>query len=114
MSNGNYKYSNKLLRVNDNVSGTNHLSLDCKPNAQSTQSYGYDLNGNQISNSDKNIDQIEYNHLNLPCRVTFVSGAGKIEYDYDADGVKRQQRLHTGTVLSSTKDYIGEFMFETC
>ncbi|PZX49221.1 hypothetical protein LV84_04285 [Algoriphagus ratkowskyi] len=107
------EYSNKLLRVEDNESGTNHLSLDFKPNTQSTQNYGYDANGNQISNSDKNIDQIEYNHLNLPSRVTFASGAGKIEYDYDADGVKRQQWFYTGTVLSSTKDYIGEFMFES-
>ncbi|TXD75329.1 hypothetical protein ESW18_20890, partial [Algoriphagus ratkowskyi] len=102
-----------MTRVTDQVSGTNHLSNDFKPNKQSTQNYGYDANGNQISNSDKNIDQIEYNHLNLPSRVTFASGAGKIEYDYDADGVKRQQRFYTGTVLSSTKDYIGEFMFES-
>ncbi|WP_407936187.1 hypothetical protein, partial [Aquiflexum sp.] len=74
LANGNYEYSNNLLRVRDDVSSTNHLSLDFKPNVQATQNYGYDANGNQSSNPDKNINQIDYNHLNLPSRITFGSG----------------------------------------
>ena|GEM_PF-6323559 len=53
--------------------------------------YTYDLNGNMISYWNKEIDQITYNHLNLPKRIIFKVDSGDkfIAYIYnDALGQK--------------------------
>lgn len=88
-----------------------YVSKDFKPNTGSTQTYSYDDNGNQSRNADKNIAEILYNHLNLPSKITFTGSIGSIEYDYDAEGRKLQQRVYANTTLSSTTDYVGEYVF---
>ena len=49
---------------------------------------------------------IEYNHLNLPTKVTFGNG-NKLEWTYDAAGIKLTKKVFTGSSLTSTKDYAG-------
>ena len=57
--------------------------------------YSYDGNGNMVKDKNKDIETyagsngIEYNHLNLPKKITIKSTSankGTIEYTYDAAG----------------------------
>ncbi len=102
---------NRLLRVEDGFDTNSYTSKDFKPNTDSAQNYDYDANGNQTRNADKRISSITYNHLNLPEIVTFSGSIGRIEYSYDAEGNKLRQQVYNNTTLSSTTDYIGEFVF---
>lgn len=61
-----------------------------------TTAYIYDENGNMTKDENKNITKIDYNHLNLPKRIEFETdpaeaGIDKIEYVYDATGVKQKK-----------------------
>ncbi|WP_315817065.1 hypothetical protein [Paraflavitalea speifideaquila] len=58
----------------------------------STVDYTYDPNGNLVSDANKNISSITYNHLNLP-QIMQVSGKGSIEYVYDAFGGKLKKQV---------------------
>ena len=101
-------FSNRLSQVKDNNTSTAYTSKDFEE--RSTTEYGYDENGNQTSNRDKNIDLITYNHLNLPVEVSFTTGA-KIRFAYDAEGRKLSQKVYnTSGALTKTQDYIGEIV----
>ncbi|CAL2085513.1 DUF6443 domain-containing protein [Tenacibaculum sp. 190524A05c] len=91
MDNLHYTYDsgNKLVRVVD----TGDKNFGFKDVAYSGNDYTYDVNGNMISDKNKRITNITYNHLNLPVLVEFGPdsngfGEGEIEYVYSADGVK--------------------------
>lgn len=58
-----------------------------------------------LTDSNKGITGITYNHLNLPKSVSI--GGGTISYIYDATGVK--QRKVAGT---TTTDYAGNYMYK--
>ncbi|MEO9483507.1 MAG: DUF6443 domain-containing protein, partial [Ekhidna sp.] len=76
--------------------------------------YTYDDNGNMQTDANKGITSITYNHLNLPTKVV-LSPTGeddRIEYLYDAAGIKLQQKVYEGGNLSKTTDYVGEFIYE--
>lgn len=73
----------------------------------------YDDNGNLIKDTGKEISMIEYNHLNLPKKVTFTQGTveGTIEWSYDAKGVKQVKKVNGTTVkeyLPSGVEYDGD------
>lgn len=102
-------YGNRLLQVADSYTSTSYTAKDFKE--RGSTSYSYDGNGNLKANGDKQIDSIVYNHLNLPKQVYFTGSTGKIHYGYDAEGKKLRQKVYTGNNLSSTTDYIGEFVF---
>jgi RHS repeat-associated protein len=96
-----YATGNKLSKVED-TSG----SLEgFKNGSTATVEYTYDNNGNMITDANKGINGIAYNHLNLPTLVTLA--AGNINYVYDATGVK-QRKIVSGT----TTDYAGGFQYE--
>ncbi len=71
--------------------------------------YLYDKNGNMIANSNKGIAWIKYNILNLPEKIQFVNG-NKIEYVYDAIGVKHKAKYTTA--LNPLQIPIGQFSME--
>ena len=74
--------------------------------------YQYDGNGNMISDLNKDITSITYNHLNLPQRVNKADGH-YLTYVYDAAGIKLSQHTFTpGDVLEKQTDYIGSFIYE--
>ncbi|WP_339881304.1 DUF6443 domain-containing protein [uncultured Algoriphagus sp.] len=100
--------SNKLLNVAD-PEPTNFVSKDFKN--LGTTNYTYNSNGNLTSNSDKSITSITYNHLNLPATITFSGTNKKIDYWYDAQGVKLRQ-VNTDGATVKTFDYLGEIVFE--
>lgn len=57
--------SNKLVKVLDN--GNDNYRF--KDGSNITTEYTYDQNGNMISDANKNITNILYNHLNMPTQV---------------------------------------------
>lgn len=97
-----YDSGNQLMKVTD-ASGTPGF----KNGTNSGDDYTYDDNGNLIEDLNKGISLIEYNHLDLVTKVTFTDGK-RIEFDYDAAGVKLQMRYVNGGITTTT-DYIGGF-----
>lgn len=96
-------HSNQLDYVTD--LSTNTEGFNDKYPVNSTE-YEYDANGNMLKDINKEIvDAIEYNHLNLPKKVTF-SGGHYIEFIYDATGVKVSKivRDNNGNIIRQT-DY---------
>jgi len=72
--------------------------------------YSYNKNGNMVSDNNKGITAITYNHLNLPQEITFDTG-NKILYIYNAAGVKLQKQVIEGSDTTFT-DYLGGFVYE--
>ncbi|PQJ15318.1 RHS repeat domain-containing protein, partial [Aureicoccus marinus] len=97
-----YDSGNKLLSVND----TGHKDYGFIDKTNSSNEYTYDLNGNMITDSNKGITGITYNHLNLPTSVN-ING-GTINYVYDATGIKLKKTVSTGT----STDYAGIYIYE--
>jgi RHS repeat-associated protein len=98
---GYYSGSNKLNYVNDRTNDSTTYLGDFKEYANNTsQDYSYDGNGNMISDANKKITGITYNHLNLPALITINNGdltrSGQpvddtIGYTYDAAGNKLEK-----------------------
>ncbi len=79
--------------------------------------YLYDDNGNMIVDENKGITNIKYNLLNLPREIQ-MTGSRKMEYIYDAAGIKLAQRVYEDDTqapdnATKTTDYIGERIYES-
>lgn len=110
-------FSNRLQRVTDAgpIDGFNNGGTG------SQMDYEYDDNGNMTTDYNKKIGTVQdnktrYNHLNLPTRVvidgnTSIEG-GRIEYIYDATGVKLQKKVIENTGTERTTEYVGGFVYE--
>lgn len=126
--------SNKLQRVAEQGTGTtDHKLGDFTDKNTTADDYGYDLNGNMISDLNKKmmgnigIDQtsggaIVYNHLNLPWKITAkkddgTTAQGSITYIYDAAGAKLQKITEdvsiNGKTITTTTDYVGGIVYES-
>ncbi len=109
----NSEISNRLYKVRDDGNDT----YGFKDSSGDTQDYWYDSNGNLTSDLNKGIaaDGIEYNHLNMPTKITVSSGSetGILEYEYAADGNKLQKvrKDLSGTILTTT-DYSSDYVYE--
>jgi RHS repeat-associated protein len=95
-----YDEGNKLVNVRDYESVSmgyhdSHIS-------SVVDDFYYDTYGNLIEDKDKQITAITYNHLNLPTKILFSSG-GKIEYFYDATGIKLKKKVTDGTTITNTE-----------
>lgn len=105
---------NKLLRVfdatsnpqgfKDDTDGTN-IDID----VSEAPDYTYDLNGNMLSDTNKGIENIIYNHLNLPVEIVFPTG--KINYLYNAIGQKVKKIVTEGSTTTIT-DYLSGFQYK--
>ncbi len=100
--------TNKLSFVND-TSTSGNANDGFKDGANSTVEYTYDTNGNMISDANKGISSVTYNHLNLPTKIT-ISGVngGTIDYKYSADGAKLKKELSTGRITEYASGYVYE------
>jgi hypothetical protein len=77
-----YEYfGNQLLSV---VDGGN-TAEGFKDGNIGSDDYLYDANGNMITDRNKDIATIAYNHLNLPSQVTKTNGE-YVKYIYNATG----------------------------
>ncbi|MEQ9219579.1 MAG: RHS repeat-associated core domain-containing protein [Cyclobacteriaceae bacterium] len=65
-----------------------------------------------IKDLNKGIDEIHYNHLNLPYLVEMETSGSYIEYTYDAIGTKLRQKVFEGGNPVKTTDYVGGFIYE--
>ncbi|HOU27415.1 MAG TPA: DUF6443 domain-containing protein, partial [Paludibacteraceae bacterium] len=100
--------SNQLTKVTDSPSGNdNEGFIDGN---KSGDDYTYDANGNLITDLNKNITQIVYNHLNLPTKITF-GASGNIVYIYNAIGQKLEKIATQGTVTNT--NYLGGFQYQS-
>ena len=98
--------SNKLLKVSDH---SNH-SEGFADGTNAGDDYVYDENGNLIQDLNKGISEIKYNYLNLPTEVIWNSSK-RIQYAYDANGVKLRKVVTDGTRVTTT-DYLGGFQYK--
>ncbi|MGS2764552.1 DUF6443 domain-containing protein [Sinomicrobium sp. M5D2P9] len=107
MDNLSYDYNtgNKLLKVTD----TGNKTYGFKDGSNTNNDYTYDANGNLKTDAKKGITGITYNHLNLPIRVNF--GSNKIDYIYDALGVKLKKEVSEGSSVTGT-EYAGKYIYE--
>ncbi len=76
--------------------------------------YQYDANGNMISDQNKGILAITYNHLNLPTKIDFGDGE-YIRYTYDASGIKLKKLVRekndSGTLTESVTQYLSGYQY---
>lgn len=80
--------------------------------ANTALGYSYDPNGNMVSDLNKDVQSIVYNHLNLPAHVNKTSGE-YVKYVYDATGRKlAQQVFDAQNVMQKRSDYIGPLFLE--
>jgi len=118
--------SNKLLNVIDADNDPKTVlgdfrtsSLHSSGKTSSTVDYTYDANGNLLKDLNKDIGTasvsgIQYNHLNLPYKVTVYDSAGTkgtITYIYDAAGNKLEKRVTESGHPATKTDYIGPFNY---
>ncbi|MDO5655049.1 MAG: DUF6443 domain-containing protein [Flavobacteriaceae bacterium] len=110
----NYTYmhngkSNQLLKVTD-ATGSHQGFHNGTSGTQND--YTYDANGNMISDRNKGITQIQYNHLNLPTQINLNGlNSGEITYVYNAAGAKVQKKV-TQDSYTITTDYLDGFQYE--
>jgi RHS repeat-associated protein len=102
---------NKLIKVSD-AANTNYSfkSIGAAINTGASPHYSYDNNGNLITDAQKGITNITYNHLNLPLVIIFTNNASgqprKIEFIYDATGAKLRKTVFENNVSIETRDYV--------
>ena len=105
-----YDYANSGNQLNF-VSDDGDVEKGFKDGNTSGNDYAYDDNGNMISDANKDITNIRYNHLNLPKEVIFENG-NKIVYIYSASGTKLRQEVYENNTLIKATDYIGSLILE--
>ncbi|GAB5400683.1 MAG: hypothetical protein Aureis2KO_22680 [Aureisphaera sp.] len=109
-----YYNGNQLIRVVDQLNGTPLEDYGFKDVSNGIDpDYSYDANGNMTLDKNKDITSIEYNHLNLPTEVTFSNDPYKrIEYTYDATGIKLQKKIIEGVGVETTVSYAGNLKYK--
>ncbi len=104
-----YDNGNKLLKVTDG--GDKNYGF--KDGTNTSNDFEYDANGNMITDHNKGISSIAYNHLNLPKTVAISNseGTGNISYIYDATGAKLKKIVTEGGSLIET-EYAGNYIYK--
>lgn len=104
-------HGNQLRRVDDAASAiASDRNIDFRDAVKQADEYAYDKNGNLTKDLNRNIIDIQYNFLNLPCKVVFAGG-DSITYVYAADGTKLRSTATVGGVTTTT-DYCGNVIYE--
>ncbi|KQS52582.1 hypothetical protein ASG38_17205 [Flavobacterium sp. Leaf359] len=100
--------SNRVAKVTDYTNSPAGFRDDSDGTNDTQDDYAYDMNGNMVSDQNKNIDLIAYNHLNLPTKITFAGGA-TIEYLYNANGKKLRKTVTESAMPVKTQEYLDGF-----
>ena len=102
-----YLYNNSLKYVIDK--SVNPLGFNDR-NTATTTDYTYDGNGNMVEDLNKKLT-VTYNYLNLPNKITTtVNTTDKVEYLYDATGVKLAKK--TNGDAANTEYYLGDVVLK--
>jgi RHS repeat-associated protein len=105
--------SDRLMKVTDATNDPAGFKDDSGDFGDSADDYGYDDLGNMISDQNKNILHIAYNHLNLPVEVRV--GDEVISYIYDAGGRKLSKTVPASNMQLGGEvktDYLDGFQYE--
>ncbi len=108
---------NKLKQVDDLGSlGSNNGLLGDFKDANTTQDYYYDVNGNLVKDLNKNIKNgslngVIYNYLNKPDKIV-IEGKSTIEFTYDASGEKLKKKVTYTDGSIRINHYINDFVYE--
>ncbi|OXA93307.1 RHS repeat-associated core domain-containing protein [Flavobacterium hydatis] len=102
--------SNQLMKVTDTSNNPQGFKDDSDGYNDTEDDYAYDDNGNLIKDQNKNITKIQYNHLNLPTKITFGTG-NTIVYIYNATGQKVEKIVTENGVVTNTK-YLNGFQYK--
>lgn len=131
-----FTHSNKLSAVTEDGPGAaDHQLGDFTDNNTSLTDYGYDKNGNLVTDLNKGISgatgtdvvsggNIVYNILNLPQDILIRdengNNKGKITYTYDATGNKLRKKVdefpsaaNNNKTTSTHTYYVNGFVYET-
>ncbi|MDE1191737.1 MAG: RHS repeat-associated core domain-containing protein [Arachidicoccus sp.] len=100
---------NKLSKVTDGIPQDGGGSGDFQDGTNGDDDYSYDDNGNLITDKNKNIQNVNYNFLNLPQKITTANAT--IDYLYDAGGAELQKKVTTATTVTTTT-YIGAAVYQ--
>src|SRR5690554_1744750 len=103
-----YAYTGNQLQ---NVTDATNNAEGFNDGNKTGNDYVYDSFGNMITDKNKSITAISYNHLNLPYKVTFANG-GNISFVYDAAGIRLSKKVQPSGGVLVTTDYIGGFQYE--
>ncbi len=102
-----YDSGNKLQKVLDNGNDT----YGFKDGVNQTTEFTYDLNGNLLTDVNKGITSILYNHLNMPTEIKLNnSNTQKINYTYTASGIKVKKVVNDRGNVTTT-DYAGAYQY---
>ena len=77
-----------------------------------SKAISYDAKGRQVSSAYGKSVATQYNILDLPQKHTLSNADTEIDYKYSADGRKLQEKVKEGSFLLTSRDYIGEFIYE--
>lgn len=103
--------SNQLTGVQDQTAPT-VPTHDFEDNGNGNQNdYAYDAAGDLISDTNKGITNIAYNHLNLPQDIYFTGGR-TIRFTYTAGGQKLSKSVEAPGLPTKLTSYIGGFVLE--
>lgn len=113
IDNLNYSYefngnSNRLSKVTD-ATGSGYTQGFNNGSTVDNIDYAYDENGNMTVDLNKGITSISYNYLNLPKEIFWASNK-KIQYFYNAAGVKTKKIVTSGNTVHTT-DYLDGFQY---
>lgn len=118
--------TNRLKQVTDANNDKNSKLGDFKydPVTKTSTDYTYNTNGNLITDQNKKIESIQYNHLNLPSMINVNNGdldrSGNpvldvITYVYDATGNKLQKIVDDAlgdAITRKTTTYINGIVYQ--
>ncbi|AWH86376.1 type IV secretion protein Rhs [Flavobacterium album] len=99
---------NQLMRVTDATNSPQGF----KEYVTTSYRYSYDVYGNMKVDKNKGITDITYNHLNLPVEIVFSGSNKKINYLYNAAGVKLKKTVTDGNTNVAVVDYLGGFQYK--
>ncbi|MBN2663978.1 MAG: RHS repeat protein, partial [Bacteroidales bacterium] len=113
-----YIYNGNQLTYVDDENNANHQNFGFVDNGAFQSSlnpdYAYDANGNLTQDLNKEIYDIDYNHINLPTQISFyddANGSKYINYLYTPTGTKLRVQTLNGTDQNIT-DYVGNIIYE--
>jgi len=100
--------SNKLLKIIDTTNDPLGFDDDSNGITDPVNDFSYDNLGNMISDANKGITSIRYNHLNLPSKI--VINENVISYRYNALGEKVGKDILMDNLISRV-EYLDGFQY---